>query len=366
LLQHLKEHRFHSGVGDGDKLFYFTTCGWMMWNWLVSSLAVGSTVVLYDGAPLPERKAILWDMAQAERITVFGTSARWLAASEKAGLRPSETHELGSLRDILSTGSPLAPHSFDYVYQSVHPDVRLSSISGGTDIISCFALGNPTGSVWKGEIQMRGLGMRAEVWNNAGRPVVGIPGELVCTAPFPSMPVNFWGDTDGSRYRAAYFDRYPGVWRHGDWAELTAHGGMIIHGRSDTTLNPGGIRIGSAEIYKQVETLPEVVESIVVGQQTGDGRTSDERIVLFVRLAEGASLDAELDARIRTTIRTNASPHHVPGLIIAVPDIPRTISGKVTELAVRDVIHGRPVTNVDALANPEALEFFRDRPELRG
>jgi acetoacetyl-CoA synthetase len=337
----------------------------MMWNWLVSCLALGSTIVLYDGAPLIRRRPILWDLAVEERLTVFGTSAKWLALAEKEGLRPIETHDLGALRAILSTGSPLAPHSFDYVYTRVKRDVRLSSISGGTDIISCFAGGNPIGPVWRGELQGLALGMRVEIFDENGRSLVGEPGELVCTAPFPSMPVAFWNDPDGAKYRAAYFEKYPNVWRHGDWAEITEHNGMVIYGRSDATLNPGGVRIGTAEIYRQVEQLPEIVESIVVGQDIATEGGEDVRIVLFVRLAPGVELDEALKDRIRAQIRNNASPHHVPKKIIQVADIPRTISGKITELAVRAVIHGRPVKNVDALANPQALELFRDVPELR-
>jgi len=365
LIQHLKELGLHTDLTRDDRVFYFTTCGWMMWNWLVSCLALGSTIVLYDGAPLIRRRPILWDMAEAERLTVFGTSAKWLALAEKEGLRPIETHDLGALRAILSTGSPLAPHSFDYVYRDVKRDVRLSSISGGTDIISCFAGGNPIGPVWRGELQALALGMRVEIFDEKGKAVVGEPGELVCTAPFPSMPVAFWNDPDGAKYRAAYFEKYPNVWRHGDWAEITPHGGMIIYGRSDATLNPGGVRIGTAEIYRQVEQLPEIVESIVIGQDISAEGGEDVRIVLFVRLAPGIELDDALRERIRAQIRTNASPHHVPKKIIQVTDIPRTISGKITELAVRDVIHGRPVKNVDALANPQALELFRDLPDLR-
>jgi acetoacetyl-CoA synthetase len=362
LLQHLKELVLHTDLTRDDRIFYFTTCGWMMWNWLISSLAVGATVVLYDGAPLHRGGTILWDMAAEEQVTVFGTSAKWIALSEKEGLRPRETHDLGPLKSILSTGSPLAAHSFDYVYERVKPDVRLSSISGGTDIISCFALGNPAGPVWRGELQVRGLGMKVEIFDEAGRSVRGEPGELVCTAPFPSMPVAFWNDPTGEKYRAAYFDRYANVWRHGDWAELTEHDGLIIYGRSDATLNPGGVRIGTAEIYRQVEELPEVIESIAVGQEVPGG---DVRIVLFVRLRDGVALDEPLRERISRRIRENASPHHVPKRIIQVADIPRTISGKITELAVRDVIHGRPVKNTEALANPQALELFRDLPELR-
>jgi acetoacetyl-CoA synthetase len=364
LIQHLKELVLHTDLRREDRVFYFTTCGWMMWNWLVSCLAVGSTIILYDGASLIRDRPILWDMAADERITVFGTSAKWLALAEKAGLAPMETHDLSSLAAILSTGSPLAAHSFDYVYTKVKRDVRLSSISGGTDIISCFAGGNPIGPVWRGELQKRALGMNVQIFDEAGRSVVGQPGELVCTTPFPSMPVAFWNDRDGSKYRAAYFDYYPNVWRHGDWAELTEHGGMIIYGRSDATLNPGGVRIGTAEIYRQVEQLPEIVESIVIGQDVASDAGTDVRIVLFVRLAEGLHLDEPLRERIRRQIKANASPHHVPKKIIQVADIPRTISGKITELAVRDVVHGRAVKNVDALANPQALDLFRSLPEL--
>jgi acetoacetyl-CoA synthetase len=366
LIQHLKELALHTDLTRDDRVFYFTTCGWMMWNWLVSCLALGSTIVLYDGASLIRHRPILWDLTAQERLTVFGTSAKWLALAEKEGLHPIETHDFGALRAILSTGSPLAPHSFDYVYSRVKHDVRLSSISGGTDIISCFAGGNPIGPVWRGELQGLALGMKVEIFDESGKSLVGEPGELVCTAPFPSMPVAFWNDPDGDKYRAAYFEKYPNVWRHGDWAEITAHGGMVIYGRSDATLNPGGVRIGTAEIYRQVEQLSEIVESIVVGQDVSTEGGEDVRIVLFVRLAPGAELDDALKERIRAQIRSNASPHHVPKKIIQVSDIPRTISGKISELAVRDVIHGRTVKNVDALANPQALELFRDLPELRG
>jgi acetoacetyl-CoA synthetase len=365
LLQHLKELVLHTDLRREDRIFYFTTCGWMMWNWLVSSLAVGATVVLYDGAPLAPQAASLWDMAAEERVTVFGTSAKYLALVEKEGVTPAETHDLSLLRAILSTGSPLAPPSFDYVYERVKRDVQLSSISGGTDIISCFALGNPAGPVWRGELQARGLGMRVEVFDESGRAVEDTAGELVCTMPFPSMPVAFWNDADGAKYRAAYFDHYPDVWRHGDWAQLTPHGGLIITGRSDATLNPGGVRIGTAEIYRQVEQLPEVIESLVVGQDVVSNGAPDTRVVLFVRLGPNVRLDDTLRDRIRRQIREGASPHHVPKVIVAVTDIPRTISGKITELAVRDVIHGRPVKNTDAMANPQALDLFRNLPELR-
>ncbi|HET9604149.1 MAG TPA: acetoacetate--CoA ligase, partial [Gemmatimonadales bacterium] len=366
LIQHLKELALHTDLTRNDRIFYFTTCGWMMWNWLVSSLALGATVVLYDGAPLSPRKAQLWDMAAAEGVTVFGTSAKYLALAEKEGLAPARSHDVSALRAILSTGSPLAEHSYDYVYRDVKQDVHLASISGGTDIISCFALGNPIAPVWRGELQTRGLGMAVEILQGEGdgppvRANRGEAGELCCTRPFPSMPVRFWNDPDGSRYHDAYFGMFDNVWRHGDWAALTAHDGLIIYGRSDATLNPGGVRIGTAEIYRQVEQLPDVVESLVVAQEWED----DTRIVLFVRLREGATLDDALREEIRRRIRAATSPHHVPRRIVQVADIPRTISGKITELAVRNVIHGRPVANVDALANPGALDLFRDLEELR-
>ncbi len=360
LLQHLKELVLHTDLTREDRIFYYTTCGWMMWNWLVSSLAVGATVVLYDGAPLAPRPEALWDLAGDERLTVFGTSAKYLALCEKNGLAPSQSHDLASLRSILSTGSPLAQHSYDYVYARIKSDAHLASISGGTDIVSCFALGNPTAPVWRGELQCRGLGMAVDIFDPAGRPVTGSPGELVCTRPFPSMPVAFWDDPDGRKYRAAYFEHYPGVWRHGDWAERTGHDGLIIYGRSDATLNPGGVRIGTAEIYRQVERLPEIVESLVIAQEWED----DVRVVLFVRLREGLVLDDPLRERIRQEIRTHASPHHVPRKILQVPDLPRTINGKLSELAVRAAVHGRAIGNRDALANPQALELFRDLPEL--
>ena len=361
LIQHLKELVLHTDLTRDDRIFYFTTCGWMMWNWLVSSLAVGSTVVLFDGAPLSP-PTILWDLLERERVTVFGTSAKYLALGEKEGLRPGGTHDLGALRTILSTGSPLAPSGFDYVYRDIKPDLHLASISGGTDIVSCFALGNPIAPVWPGELQTRGLGMAVDVFDEGGHPLRGQDGELVCTRPFPSMPVAFWNDADGAKYRAAYFEHYPGVWRHGDWARLTEHDGLVITGRSDATLNPGGVRIGTAEIYRQVEQLPDVIESLVVGQDW----EGDVRIVLFVRLKPGVELGEGLEEKIRRRIRDHTSPHHVPRRIIQVADIPRTISGKITELAVREVIHGRPVTNSEALANPKALELFRGLRELEG
>ncbi|MGZ8491231.1 MAG: acetoacetate--CoA ligase [Gemmatirosa sp.] len=364
LLQHLKELVLHTDLRPDDRIFYFTTCGWMMWNWLVSSLAVGSTVVLYDGAALAPRPEILWDMAAAERVTVFGTSAKYLALVQKEGVRPAATHDLTALRAVLSTGSPLAAHSYDYVARDVKPGVRLSSISGGTDIISCFALGSPIGPVWRGELQVRGLGMAVDVFDADGRPVRGEAGELVCTRPFPSMPIAFWNDPDGAKYRAAYFETFANVWRHGDWAELTAHDGLVIHGRSDATLNPGGVRIGTAELYRQVEQVPEVVECVAIEQSIGSGADASSRIVLFVRLREGVTLSEALAERLRRRIREHCSPHHVPRVIATVPDIPRTISGKITELAVRDVVHGREVRNVDALANPEVLAHFRAHPAL--
>ncbi|MBA3317774.1 MAG: acetoacetate--CoA ligase [Gemmatimonadales bacterium] len=360
LLQHLKELVLHTDLTRDDRILYFTTCGWMMWNWLVSSLAVGATVVLFDGAPLAPA-TVLWDVVAGERVTVFGTSAKYLALAEKEGLRPGRTHDVSALRTILSTGSSLAPSGFEYVYRDIKSDLHLASISGGTDIISCFALGNPTGPVWQGELQTRGLGMAVEIFDEGGRPVRERDGELVCTRPFPSMPLAFWNDADGSKYRAAYFDHFPGVWRHGDWARLTEHDGLVITGRSDATLNPGGVRIGTAEIYRQVEQLPEVIESLVVGQEW----EGDVRVVLFVRLRPGIDLDESLRDRINRRIREHASPHHVPKRIVQVSDLPRTISGKITELAVREVIHGRSVTNLEALANPGALELFQDLPELR-
>jgi acetoacetyl-CoA synthetase len=365
LLQHLKEHQLHGDLRDGDRIFYFTTCGWMMWNWLVSALAVGATVVLYDGAPLAPDPAQLWRMAEHERVTVFGTSAKYLALLEKEGLVPRARFDLAPLQVILSTGSPLAAHSYDFVYRDIKAGVRLSSISGGTDLISCFALGSPVLPVWRGELQTRGLGMAVDVWRDDGTPCApGELGELVCTRPFPSMPVAFWDDADAAKYRAAYFETFPNTWRHGDWAAITAHNGLVIHGRSDATLNPGGVRIGTAEIYRQVEQLEEIVESLVVGQDVVNGPDVDTRVVLFVRLREGAELDDALQAKVRQQIRANTSPHHVPRVIVAVADIPRTLSGKITELAVREVIHGRVVKNVDALANPGALELFRDLPQL--
>jgi acetoacetyl-CoA synthetase len=361
LLQHRKEHLLHTDVRAGDRVFYYTTCGWMMWNWLVSALASGATLVLFDGSPMHPDNLVLWRMAEEEDIHVFGTSPRYLAALEKAGERPRDQFRLSALRSVLSTGSPLAASQFDYVYQAISSDVQLASISGGTDIVSCFCLGVPWLPVRRGEIQGPGLGMGTDVVDEKGRALTGERGELVCTAPFPSMPLGFLGDADGSRYRKAYFARFPGIWHHGDYAIRTAQGGFIILGRSDAVLNPGGVRIGTAEIYRQVEGFGEIAESLAIGQQQGD----DERIVLFVRMRDGATLDAALEQRLRRTIREQASPRHVPARIVAVTDLPRTLSGKLVELAVRDVVHGRPVGNREALANPEALALFRDLPQLR-
>ena len=360
LLQHLKELVLHTDLKREDVLFYFTTCGWMMWNWLVSGLAVGATLLLYDGSPFHPTHDSLWKIAEEEGISIFGTSAKYLSAAEKFGVKPREHHELARLRTLTSTGSPLLPENSEYVYRDIKRDLCLCSISGGTDIVSCFALGNPTLPVYAGELQCRGLGMAVEIWDEDGKPLRGEPGELVCVKPFPSMPVFFWNDPEGKKYHEAYFEHFPGVWRHGDWAALTEHDGLVIYGRSDATLNPGGVRIGTAEIYRQVEKLPEIIESLVVGQEW----EGDVRVILFVRLREGAALDEALVTRIRKTIRDNTTPRHVPAKIIAVPDIPRTISGKITELAVRNVIHGKPVKNTDALANPQALDFYRNLPDL--
>ena len=361
LLQHLKEQRLHCDLRAGERFFYFTTLGWMMWNWLVSGLASEATLCLYDGSPFAPANEVLFDYAQEEKINVFGTSAKYIDAAKKAGLAPIKTHDLSSMRLMTSTGSPLAPESFDYVYEAIKSDLHLASISGGTDIVSCFVLGDPTAPVWQGEIQAPGLAMAMDVWSEDGTHLDRGRGELVCLKSFPSMPVKFWNDPDGKKYRAAYFERFPGVWHHGDFAEWTAHGGIVIHGRSDATLNPQGVRIGTAEIYAQVEQIPDVIESIAIGQEW----ENDVRIVLFVRLRDGAALDAALVDRIKRRIREGASPRHVPAKIVAVADIPRTRSGKITELAVRDVVHGRTVKNTEALANPEALALYRDLPALR-
>ncbi len=360
LLQHLKEHRLHTDVKPGDRVFYFTTCGWMMWNWLVSALAARATLILFDGSAFHPGPQALWDMAARERVTHFGTSAKYIAALEKAGF-DARGHDLGALRTVLSTGSPLAPEGFDYVYRAIKGDVQLASISGGTDIISCFALGNPVAPVWRGELQTRGLGMAVEVFDDSGKPVRGRQGELVCTRPFPSMPIGFWNDPDGAKYHSAYFARFPNVWHHGDFAEITEHDGLIITGRSDAVLNPGGVRIGTAEIYRQVEAFDEVQEAICIGQDW----QGDVRVVLFVRMKEGRALTPALIDAIKKRIRENCTPRHVPAKVLAVADIPRTVSGKITELAVRDIVHGRAVTNREALANPGALDLYKDLPELR-
>jgi acetoacetyl-CoA synthetase len=361
LIQHLKEHQLHCDIRAGDRVFYFTTCGWMMWNWLVSALASEATLILRDGSPVHPHNHALFDYADETRMTLFGTSAKYIDAIAKSGCEPATSHRLDSVRTIVSTGSPLLPESFDFVYSKIRRDVHLASVSGGTDIVGCFVGGNPIGPVWRGEIQARLLGMRVEVFDERGRSVRQQKGELVCTLPFPSMPVGFWNDPDGRKYHAAYFERFPGVWHHGDYVELTEHDGIIIYGRSDAVLNPGGVRIGTAEIYRQVEQVPEVLEGLVIGQKW----QGDERIVLFVRLREGAALTPELEDRIRQQIRRNATPRHVPARIVAVRDIPRTKSGKIVELAVREVVHGRPAKNLEALANPDALDQYRDRPELR-
>jgi len=361
LLNQLKEHRLHVDLHPGDVIFYFTTCGWMMWNWLVAGLGAGGTIALYDGSPFQPDANALMRYADAEGFAFFGAGAAYYAALEKAGAKPREQYDFAKLRSILSTGSPLADESFDYLYRDVKPDMQLASISGGTDLNGCFVGGTPLLPVRRGEIQAPCLGMAVEAWDEDGRRVVGERGELVCTKAFPSMPVFFWGDEDGSKYRAAYFERFPGVWHHGDYVEIAEHLGVRIHGRSDATLNPGGVRIGTAEIYRVVEQVPWVADSLVIGQQVGD----DERVVLFVRLREGEGLDAARIKELRTAIREGCSPRHVPAKVVAVADIPYTISMKKVELAVRDVVHGREVRNRDALRNPEALELYRDLAELR-
>ena len=360
LIQHLKEHQLHTDLKRIDQLFFFTTCGWMMWNWLTSGLATGATLILYDGSPFYPDPTQLLNIADNERISIFGVSARYLSALDNAGIVPRDSHQLGALRTILSTGSPLSAESFRYVYDRFKPDVQLASISGGTDLISCFVLGNPLSPVWAGELQSAGLGMAVDVWDDTGQSVREQKGELVCTAAFPSCPIGFWNDANDEKYQRTYFERFPGVWAQGDFAEITANGGFIIHGRSDAVLNPGGVRIGTAEIYRQVEQIPEVMEAICVGQEWQD----DTRVVLFVVLNDGFELTETLKATISDQIRQHASPRHVPAKVIQVRDIPRTLSGKIVELAVRDVIHNRPVINTSALANPEALEHFRDLEEL--
>ena len=361
LLQHLKEHKLHTDLKESDRFFYFTTCGWMMWNWLVSGLASGATLLLYDGAPTYPDANTLFDFAVKERMTIFGTSAKYIDAINKMGAHPATTHNLRHLKTMTSTGSPLSPESFDFVYRKIKKDLLLSSISGGTDIVSCFVLGDPTLPVYRGEIQRRGFGLNVQVFNDKGTPVINEKGELVCTQPFPSMPIGFWNDKGNRKYHDAYFARFKNVWCHGDFIELTDRGTLIIYGRSDAILNPGGVRIGTAEIYRQVEKLDSVVESIVIGQDW-DG---DTRVVLFVRLRDGLRLTASIEADIRKMIRANATPRHVPAKILQVADIPRTKSGKIVELAVRNVVHEESVKNVEALSNPEALEYFKNRIELR-
>ena len=360
LLQHLKELGLHTDIKYEDTVFYFTTCGWMMWNWVVSTLSLGATLVLYDGSPFYPGPKSLMDMAEQEEITVFGTSAKYIAALEKADVKPRESHNLSKLKAILSTGSPLLHESYDYVYRDIKPDVRLSSISGGTDIISCFALGCPILPVHRGELQCRGLGMAVEFVDDQCLPLIAEKGELICKSSFPSMPVGFWNDPDHKKYHSAYFSQFDHCWAHGDFGEITANNGVIIHGRADAVLNPGGVRIGTAEIYRQVEKVDAVLESIAVGQEWGD----DTRVILFVRLRDGIELNDELTMDIKNTIRSNTTPRHVPAIILQVDDIPRTISGKIVELAVREIIHGRPVANTDALANPQALSCFENRTEL--
>jgi acetoacetyl-CoA synthetase len=361
LIHHMKELMLHTNLEREDVIFYFTTCGWMMWNWLTSSLSTGATLVLFDGNPFHPDPGALWKMAQDEKITVFGTSAGYIAALQNAGVKPGKTYDLRPLRAVLSTGSPLSAEGFEYIYAEVKEDLQLASISGGTDLNGCFALGNPMGPVYAGELQCRGLAMKVEAFDENGKPLTNKQGELVCTAPFPSMPIYFWDDPDHEKYHAAYFDVYPNVWRHGDFIEINEHGGVVIYGRSDATLNPGGVRIGTAEIYRQVEQLEEIEDSLVVGQNWNN----DVRVILFVKMAEGYELTDEIKAIIRRTIRSNASPRHVPSKILPVPDIPYTLNMKKVELAVKKVIHGQPVLNKDALRNPEVLDYFLDLKDLQ-
>jgi acetoacetyl-CoA synthetase len=360
LIQHLKELILHTDLTEKDHFFFYTTCGWMMWNWLVSGLATGATLVLYDGNPFYPTEERLFELAEKEKISIFGTSAKFLAAIEKSGVKPNQKFKLTNLRSILSTGSPLLPENFDYVYRDIKSDLCLSSISGGTDIISCFALGNPLLPVYRGELQCIGLGLAVSIFNEQGQSITQEKGELVCTKPFPSMPIGFWNDKDGARYHAAYFEKFSNVWAHGDYAEITEHHGVVVFGRSDSVLNPGGVRIGTAEIYAQVEKIAEVEESLAVGQLWHD----DERIILFIKLKSGVSFSKELEQQIRNQLRTHASPRHVPAKIIPIADIPRTINNKISEIAVKNVIHGLPVKNKEALANPESLGLFEGLKEL--
>ena len=361
LIQHLKELRLHTNLNQGDTIFYFTTCGWMMWNWLVSSLAVGATIVLYDGSPLYPDSGAMWKMAQDLGINVFGTSAKFIDTCNAASLMPNQDYDLSQLRAILSTGSPLVEENFDYVYHAIKNDVLLSSISGGTDLISCFALGNPTLPVVRGELQCRGLGMDVRSYDQHGRSVTNKKGELVCTKAFPSMPIHFWNDPDGSKYQKAYFETFPGIWHHGDYIEINDHGGVKIYGRSDATLNPGGVRIGTAEIYRVVEAYQEVEDSLVIGQEWED----DQRVILFLKMSMGNDLSDDLMKNIKNAIRTHCSPRHVPAIILETPEIPYTINGKKVEIAVRKIIAGSTIANQDALANPDSLGFYKDLPELR-
>jgi len=361
LLQHLKELMLHADLKREDKIYYFTTCGWMMWNWLVSSLAVGASIILYDGSPFYPDAGAIFQLAQDEKMTIFGTSARYIAGVEKAGVKPGAQYDLSSLKTMCSTGSPLSEESFRFVYREIKQDLDLASISGGTDIISCFALGCPIIPVYEGELQCRGLGMKVEGWGPDGKPVVGQQGELVCTASFPSMPIYFWNDPDGKKYKAAYFDVHPNVWVHGDFVEITEHGGVKIYGRSDATLNPSGVRIGTAEIYRVVEAMDEIADSIVVGQNY----ENDVRVILFVKPSDGVDLTEELKNKIKRNIRDNTSPRHVPAFILLVQEVPVTLNGKKVEIAVRNVLEGKPVTNKDALANPLALDQFVNIPELK-
>jgi len=360
LLQHIKEHKLHVDITREDVLFYFTTCGWMVWNWLVSGLVTGCTLALYDGSPFADDGDVLLNMIDRIGITVFGTGAKYIAALEKLGKKPAQTHDLSTVKTILSTGSPLAEQAYEYIYRDFKSDVCLASISGGTDILACFVCGNPFLPVCAGEMHGMGLGMAVEFWNEDGEAVIGEKGELICKSPFPSTPVKFWNDPDGSLYHNAYFSRWPNIWAHGDFGEITINGGVVIHGRSDAVLNPGGVRIGTAEIYRQVDRLDEIAESVVVGQQWQD----DVRVVLFVVMAEGLNLDDDLRAKIRSAVRANTTPRHVPAKILQVSDIPRTLTGKIVEIAVRDTIHGKEVANKDSLLNPEALEEFRNIAEL--
>ncbi len=361
ILKHASEEAIHCDIRRDDRVYFFTTCGWMMWNWLVSVLACEACLLLYDGSPFHPGPETIFDYADAEKMTLFGTSAKYIDAVAKSGISPKDSHDLSSVRMLCSTGSPLAPEGFEYVYDNIKKDVHLVSFTGGTDIMGVFAGGDCTRPVWRGELQGPALGMAVECWDDDGKPMIGEKGELVCTRAFPSMPTGFWGDDDGSRYRAAYFEQFPNVWTHGDYIEITEHGGMIVYGRSDATLNPGGVRIGTAEIYRQVEKLDEVVESLVIGQEWDH----DVRVVLFVRLAEGVVLDEALTKKIQGQVRANCTPRHVPAKVVAVTDIPRTKSGKITELAVRDIVHGRPVKNKEAMANPEALKLFEDLADLK-